>query len=76
MVNRRRFRIHRKDDRYLWSLVRQITKRRSEELRNGFGRLMYLKWQTVVSYGTGDEAQDARRRMEELREEEKGGGGP
>jgi hypothetical protein len=47
--------------------AKQITKRRSEDLRKELNRLMFLKWQTVVKHGSGDEVQDAKRRVEVLR---------
>ena len=40
--------------------AKQIMKHRSEELRREFRRLMYLKWQTVASYGVGDEVVEAK----------------
>ena len=46
--------------------ARQITKRRSEELRNEFRRLMCLKWRTVAKHGAGDEIQDAKRKSDDL----------
>jgi hypothetical protein len=51
--------------------AKQITKRRSEDLRKEFSRLMYLKWQTVVRYGSDDEVRDAKQKVDRLR----GGGG-
>ena len=45
---------------------KQIAKRRSEELREEFDRLVLLKWQTVARYGTGDEIEEARRNIDAL----------
>ena len=47
---------------------KQITKRRSEELRTEFKRLEILKWKTVVSYGDGEELVAAERMLSGLRE--------
>ena len=48
--------------------ARQITKRRSEDLRKEFERLMYLKWKTIASCGLADEVEVSKRMMEKLRE--------
>ena len=42
---------------------RQITKRRSEELRKEFARLVALKWKTVAEYGEQPEIEEARRKI-------------
>jgi len=47
--------------------VRQITKRRSEELRKEFSRLAVLQLQTIVKGGNGSEVEEAKRKMTELR---------
>ena len=39
--------------------ARQITKRRSEESRGEFSRLMRLKWEMILRYGKMDELEDA-----------------
>ena len=52
---------------------KQIAKRRSEELREEFDRLVLLKWQTVARYGTGDEIEEARRNIDALQTKPKGG---
>ena len=45
---------------------RQIAKRRSEELRKEFCRLMYLKWRTIVEYGSAGEVCEAKVRLNDL----------
>ena len=50
--------------------MKQITKWRSEELRNEFLRLSYLKWKTVSKCGLGDEVENARRVMADLSKKE------
>ena len=42
---------------------RQITKRRSEELRKEFACLVALKWKTVAEYGEQPEIEEARRKI-------------
>ena len=54
--------------------AKQITKRRSEDLRKEFSRLMYLKWQTIIKYGSGDEVRDAKRKVDMLRGRSEGNG--
>ena len=41
--------------------IKQITKRRSEELRCEFSRLAHLKWRTIQMYGHGREVDNAKR---------------
>lgn len=45
---------------------RQITKRRSEELRVEFARLVSLKWKTVTEYGEQPEIEEAKGKLSEL----------
>jgi hypothetical protein len=45
---------------------RQVTKRRSEDLRKEFARLTYLKWTTVISCGDGDEVELAKEKVAEI----------
>ena len=52
---------------------KQIAKRRSEELREAFDRLVLLKRQTVARYGTGDDIEEARRNIDTLQTKPKGG---
>ena len=47
--------------------VKQITKRRSEELRTEFDRLLFLKWQTIAKYGQGNEIREAKDKMADMR---------
>jgi hypothetical protein len=47
--------------------AQQISKRRSEELRKEFDRLMCLRWQTIVKYGSGDEVVEAKQKISGLR---------
>jgi len=47
--------------------ARQISKRRSEDLRKEFNRIMILKWETTVKYGKGDEVKEAERKVKELK---------
>ena len=47
--------------------ARQITKRRSEDLRKEFRRLTLLKRQTVVDHGYGVEIEEAKQIMRESR---------
>ena len=46
---------------------RQITKRRSEELRIEFARLMNFKWRTTAKYGNPDEIERARQVLDGMR---------
>ena len=46
---------------------RQITKRRSEELRIEFTRLLKLKWMTTAKYGNSDEIEGARQVLDGMR---------
>ena len=46
--------------------MKQITKRRSEELRNEFLRLAYLKWKTVSRCGIGEEVEYVRQVIADL----------
>ena len=48
--------------------ARQITKRRSEDLRKEFTHLTILKWQTVLNHGCGAESEEAKQMIEKLRE--------
>jgi hypothetical protein len=52
---------------------RQIGKRRSEELRKEFDRLMHLKWQTIQNYGTVEEVHQAKQELNILRGKNTGG---
>ena len=45
---------------------RQITKRRSEESRNEFSRLMRLKWETILKCGNAEELEEARCKLSDL----------
>ena len=45
--------------------AQQIKKRRPEELRKEFSRLLHLKWKTVARYGKGPEVEEAKGRVEE-----------
>ena len=47
--------------------ARQITKRRSEDLRKEFSRLTLLKWQTIVDHGCGAEMNEAKQMIKNLR---------
>ena len=47
--------------------ARQITKRRSEDLRKEFRRLTLLKWQTIVDHGCGAEINEAKQMIKNLR---------
>ena len=49
----------------------QITKRRSEDLRAEFARLMLLKWKTIVNYGTEIEVEEAKHKLQGLRRDTK-----
>ena len=42
---------------------KQIRKRRSEDLRKEFKRLLNLKWKTIVEIGIGDEVKEAKRKL-------------
>lgn len=53
--------------------IQQIKKRRSEDLRKEFLRLTCLKWQTIATYGTGEEIGDAKKRVACLRNKGDGG---
>ena len=45
--------------------IKQVTKRRSEDLRNEFSRLNNLKWQTIKAYENADEVEEAGRHLVE-----------
>ena len=47
---------------------KHITKRRSEELRKEFSRLMYLKWKTVADNGDSDDVDNAMRVLAEMQD--------
>jgi len=51
--------------------ARQIAKRRSEDLRKEFSRIMILKWETTAKYGTGIEVEEAERKIKELKNGDK-----
>ena len=45
--------------------IKQVTKRRSEDLRNEFSWLNNLKWQTIKAYRNADEVEEAGRHLVE-----------
>ena len=44
----------------------QIKKRRSEDLRKEFARLLVLKWKTILNTGVGHEVENAKQKLEGL----------